>query len=149
MPRTHEHGPPGGPPPEVPTKTGGGGDGDDAESLRAAVAAMTALALKLAGSRKAFVTDENFVLTPKTLVGSWFHRLEADEIVWQGVVVAEPQPGAYLVQIDKQEPGVENVQRLIGLGQMVSGDLEDEWRFYDSEEQAKSAYAHWMSTRKE
>jgi hypothetical protein len=147
MARTHEHGPPGGPPPEVPVKTGGGGDGDDSESLRSAIAKMTELALKLAGSRKAFVTDADFVLTPKTLVGSWFHRLEDEEVVWQGVVVAEPQPGAYLVQIDKQEPGVENVQRLIGISQMFSDD--DEWRFYDSEEQAQNAFAHWKSTRKE
>jgi hypothetical protein len=149
VPRTHEHGPPGGPPPQAPTKTGGGGDGDDSESLRSAIAAMTAQAVRLAGTRKAFVTDDQFVLVPETLVGSWFHRLEADEIVWQGVIVAEPQPGAYLVQIDKQEPGVENVQRLIGLSQMIAGDVEDEWRFYDTEEQAQNAYAHWMSTRKE
>jgi hypothetical protein len=146
MARTQEHGPPGGPPPEVPTKTGGGGDGDDGESLRSVIAKMAEQAIRLGGTRKAFVTDDSFVLVPETLVGSWFHRLEDDEIVWQGVIVAEPQPGAYLVQIDKQEQGVENVQRLVGLGQMIGDD--DEWRFYDTEEQAQNAFAHWMSTRK-
>jgi hypothetical protein len=148
MPSSQEHGPPVPPPPDVPVKTGGGGD-DDGESLRQAIAQMANQAVEIAaGTRKAFVTDDEFVLQPATLVGSWFHRLEDDEIVWQGVVVAEVQPGAYLIQIDKQEPGVENVQRLHSLAQML-GDPDSEWRFYDTEDQAKNAFAHWASTRKE
>jgi hypothetical protein len=150
MARTKEHGPPSGPPPpEVPTKTGGGGDDDD-NSLREAIAQMAAQAVEqAAGSRKEFVTSERFVLVPETLVGSWFHRLENGEIIWQGVVVAEPQPGAYLVQIDRQEPGVENVQRLIGLESMLADDDGYDWRFYDTEEQAQNAFARSLSTRKE
>jgi hypothetical protein len=133
----------------VPTKTGGGGD-DDAESLRSAIAKLSEAAVAAnVGSRKGFVTDADFVLVPETLVGSWFHRLEDDEIVWQGVVVAEPQPGVYLVQIDKQEPGVENVQLLISLHRMLEDETGADWRFYDTEDRASNAYAHWMSTRKE
>jgi hypothetical protein len=134
----------------VPTQTGGGGDGDDGESMRSAIAEMAAQAVAAnSGGRKAFVTDDDFQLVPDTLVGSWFHRLENDAVVWQGVVVAEPQPGVYLVQIDKQEPGVWNVQRLVALQTMLVDDDGYDWRFFDSEELAQNAYAHWMSTRKE
>jgi hypothetical protein len=147
MARTQEHGPPGGPPPEVPTQTGGGGD-DDGESMRAAIAEMAKQAVALnSGGRKAFILDDAFQLVPASLVGSWFHTVENDEVVWQGVVVAEPQPGVYLVQIDKLEPGVMHVQIIVGLREML--DDTHDWRFYDSEELAQNAYALWMSTRKE
>jgi hypothetical protein len=141
--------PPTQPPTTPPVRTGGGGDGDEQQSLKAAVAKMAELAEKYVGSRKAFVTDEEFSLVPVTLVGSWFHRLENGEIVWQGVVVAEPQAGVYLVQLDRQEPGVENVQRLVTLQQMATDDDGYEWRFYDSEELARNAFGASITAKKE
>lgn len=92
-------------------------------------------------------------LSPETLVGSWFHTVEDDVIVWQGIVVAEPQPGVYLLHVDTLEPGARNVQCLVGLEKMVDEGKEDDegtsaWRFFDTEEQARSAYAEWLTTEK-
>lgn len=89
-------------------------------------------------------------LSAETLVGSWFHALEEDVIVWQGIVVAEPQPGVYLLHVDTLEPGARNVQRLVGLEKMVDDeDNASDWRFFDTEEQARNAYAEWLITEKE
>jgi hypothetical protein len=137
-----------GPPPaEVPVQTGGGGEGDDdGQSVSQLAAQMAAKNVAASGSRKALVTDADFQLVPETLVGSWFHRLENGEMIWQGVVVAEPQAGVYLVQIDHQEPGARNTQRLIPLMAMINDDDGYDWRFYDTENEARSAYAEWLTT---
>jgi hypothetical protein len=140
--------PPTEPPTTPPVSTGGGGDGDEQESLLAAVKKMKELAEQMAGGRKALITHEDFSLVPVTLVGSWFLRLENGDVVWQGAVVAEPQAGVYLVHIDRQEPGVENVQRLVTLQQMATDDDGYEWRFYDSEELARNAYAASITATK-
>lgn len=88
-------------------------------------------------------------LSPETLVGSWFHAVEEDVIVWQGIVVAEPQPGMYLVHVDTLEPGATNVQLLVGLEKMCDDEENTAWRFFDTEEQARSAYAEWLTTERE
>jgi hypothetical protein len=89
-------------------------------------------------------------LDPQSLVGSWFHMVEDEEIVWQGVVVGEPQAGVYLCQIDRLGLGVERVQKLIDLNTMIG--LEDdqtsrEFRFYDDADTARVAYANYVATR--
>jgi hypothetical protein len=84
-----------------------------------------------------------FSFDPGSMIGSWFHRLENDEIVWQGVVVAEPAATVYLCQIEKLEPGAENVQRLIPLEKMVNDDEGYDWRFYDSRQEALEAFQAW------
>lgn len=97
---------------------------------------------KKAGRKDALA---DFELGPLSLVGSWFHRLENDDIVWQGQVVGEVQAGAYLLQVDVMEPGAVNVQRLVDLRTMMSDDDGYDWRFYDSEHEATAAYAAWQA----
>jgi len=89
-------------------------------------------------------------LDPASLVGSWFHRLVDGDMVWQGVVVGEPQPGVYLVQIDRLDIGAERVQRLIPIQRMAADDHDgEEWRFYDDDERARIAFAAWVATERE
>lgn len=93
--------------------------------------------------RKAFLAACD--LDPGSLVGSWFHRLENDCIVWQGQVVGEPQAGVYLMQIDKLMPGASDVQRLFKMDVLTNDDDGYDWRFYDSESKARAAYAEWVA----
>lgn len=153
--------PPVKPPVGTPVKTGGSGDDGDGEPQVSVIVAPVSedgeappilkrridlLRGELADSR--LPEEYEFSFDPHTLVGSWFHRLENDVIVWQGAVVAEPRSGVYLVQIDKLDTGAENVQRLIPLERMVADEDGYDWRFYDSEDAAKAAYVAWTTTEK-
>lgn len=71
---------------------------------------------------------------PKSLVGSFFHANAARG--WQGVVVAEPQPGLYLVELFSWLTGHPNGQKLIGAATMLAED----WTFYDSAEEMNAHY---------
>jgi hypothetical protein len=86
---------------------------------------------------------EEIDLGPGTLVGSWFHKLEGDDMIWQGVVVAEPQAQVYLIDVDVLEPGAEGVQILVPFARL----LEEEWRFYDTQDDAREAFMRWVSTK--
>jgi hypothetical protein len=156
-------GPPVPPIPTVPTKTGGGGGGDDGpgpgDVLEPAVRAMEedeqpVLKRRIdflhgEADRSVLPDDYEFSFSPKTLVGSWFLRLENDDVIWKGVVVAEPAAATYLVQIAKLDEDAENVQRLIPLERMVNDDDGYDWRFYDSEAEAQDAYVTWdLAARK-
>jgi hypothetical protein len=100
-------------------------------------------------TRMEFVTGEEFVFSPGSLIGSWFHRLENDVMVWQGVVLAEIATGTFLTHIDKLAPGAENVQRIVTLEQLTNDDDGYDWRFYDSEDEARSAYALWLAAERQ
>jgi hypothetical protein len=154
-------GPPVPPATTAPVSTGGGGDddakpGDVLEPIVRAMGDDEQPVLKrridlLHGEseRSELPDDYEFSFSPKTLVGSWFLRLENDDVIWRGVVVAEPSHGTYLVQIDKLDVGAENVQRLIPLERMVNDDDGYDWRFYDSEQAARDAYVDWdLNARK-
>jgi hypothetical protein len=104
---------------------------------------------QLVRSRVAFVSGEEFSLNPHSLVGSWFHRLENDQIVWQGVVVAEPAQAVYLLNVEFLDEGATNVQRLMKLDQLTNDDDGYDWRFYDTREDAVAAYASWLAFEKE
>ncbi len=131
------------PAPPIPTKTGGGGDQDEIPQVGAVTAAPEDQApIKC---RKEWATSEDFSFAPHSLVGSWFHRLENETMIERGVIVAEPQPGVYLLQVDRIEPGAENVQRLATIQQLTNDDDGYGWHFYDSENEAKSAYANWIA----
>lgn len=77
-------------------------------------------------------------LNPLSLVGSWFHRIEGDEVLWDGVVVGEVQPGKYLLEIRR------------GLGERVGPQvvmpIEElgGFRFYDTEEKMTQAYVEFV-----
>lgn len=76
-----------------------------------------------------------------SLVGSWFHRLEDDEVVWLGLVVAEPKAGTYLVEIESEN--LTGVQKLVTIEKMVK-DEDGDWHFFDTETRARCAYAEWL-----
>ena len=81
-------------------------------------------------------------LDPGTLLGSWFLVVETGRVRYQGIIVAEPRAGVYLVQIEDSVPGARCIQRVVDLEQMI--DTEGaEWRFYDNEEAMRSAFAEW------
>lgn len=145
-------------PPPLTKFTGGGGDGgssadpteptDLGEGERPILKRRVDLLQgEMRNSR--LPDDYEFSFDPSTMVGSWFHRLENDRIVWQGVVVAEPRQGVYLVQIDRLDVGAEDVQRLVDIANMVNDEEGYDWRFYDSREIAVAAYAAWVATERE
>jgi hypothetical protein len=98
--------------------------------------------------RRRFVT-EVCELTSESLVGSYFHagfeRTGLPES--QGVVVAEPQAGIYLVETwDGMNPDEGNpTQRLAGLEEM----MEDRWTFYNSEDAMQQAWISLVTHHKE
>lgn len=87
-------------------------------------------------------------LSPMTLVGSYFHRVENGTMVWQGIVVGEPQAGKYLCQIDGSLPGADRakVQVVVTLDAMLAKDEGYEWRFYDTAEEMRAAFAEYATT---
>jgi hypothetical protein len=154
--------PPKQPPAQDATATGGGGDPEGGGAIAVPEAGETErLVLKsrrdlLRGelAESQLPDDYEFSLDPSTLVGSWFHRLENDEIVWQGCVVG--MAGAlwddgpvYVFEIDVLDVGAEHVQRLMPLRRLVNDEDGYDWRFYDSEDKAKAAYVAWVATKRE
>lgn len=99
--------------------------------------------------RRAWADDPDIQLNPASLIGSHFHKLEDDEMVWQGIVVAEPAAGLYLLSIDQVAPHARRVQRLIDVNAMAVDTPEVEWRFYDTEDAAKDAFIEWESHRRD
>jgi hypothetical protein len=62
---------------------------------------------------------------PEKLVGKYFHSAnESNKIEWQGVVIGEPHPSWYLVQLFEWASGEPNVQRLVPIEKMIG------WSFY-------------------
>jgi hypothetical protein len=129
-------------PPTTPARTGGGGD-DDGQQVMVPGHAHPGPG---GPTRKAFIEAPGFEFSPASLVGSWFHRLENDRMVWQGAVVAEPQPGVYLLQVDRLDVGAQNVQRLVAMASLLNDDDGYDYRFYDTQREAQAAYAEWVST---
>jgi hypothetical protein len=117
--------------------------------------------------RRLYVVDEEFSLSPDSLVGSAFLVVADGQMVWSGVVVGEPQAGKYLCELERLEEGASNVQRLftldtlMGLGdegrRLIEGAIGEskapvidpsiEWRLYDSEAEMKEAYIAWSSAK--
>jgi hypothetical protein len=66
---------------------------------------------------------------PEKLVGKYFHSAsETSKIEWQGVVIGEPHPGWYLVQLFDWTSGKPTVQRLVPIKKMIA------WLFYPDAE---------------
>ena len=62
---------------------------------------------------------------PEKLVRKYFHSAnENNKIEWQGVVIGEPQPGWYLVQLFEWSSGEPTVQRVVPIEKMIG------WSFY-------------------
>ena len=73
---------------------------------------------------------------PNALVGHFFHSLgkNTSQIEWQGVVIGNPLPGWYLVQLYEWIAGSRSVQRLVKIEDMES------WLFYESSEEMEFSY---------
>lgn len=153
------------PPPTPPVRTGGGGDDDEVDTEDVEQVAQASLLIGdeedpiIKHRRDIFSAGKatesrlpdgyEFSFDSASLLGSWFHRLENDTIVWQGMVLAEPSHAVYLVEIEQMAPGAKNVQRLIKLDQMTNDEEGYDWRFYDSREDAMLAYQEWSLTERE
>ena len=62
---------------------------------------------------------------PEEVVGKYFHSAnENNRVEWQGVVIGEPHPGWYLVQLFEWASGEPSVQRLVPIEKMIG------WLFY-------------------
>lgn len=119
--------------------------------------------LPVVKKRLEWVVDDDFSMDTGSLLGSAFHVLEGDVIIWQGVVVGEPGPDRFLCEIEKIAPGQEKVQRIFPLDVLMGSPPDGrrhienalsetkvdvlsphlEWRFYDSVAQAREAFQVW------
>jgi hypothetical protein len=101
------------------------------------------LPVEMRRNRRGQLEVEDFELNPMSLVGSWFHRTDGGDPVEQGMVVAEVQPGTYLLDVEpaigiKRKGNVAQVQRLVKIDQLLG---DGEYRFYDTEEQMRSGFS--------
>lgn len=77
-----------------------------------------------------------------SLVGQYFHTLKADKVHWQGVVIGNPEPGWYLVQLCEWLFGNTSDRRIVRIEEM------SKWVFYKDSEQMKGAYDRKYSGQK-
>lgn len=84
-------------------------------------------------------------LSPQSLVGSWFHRVEGGDLTEQGIVLAQVQAEPLDVMFLVESNGT---QRLVKLQSMFPENDHYEYRFYDTDDQMREAYAEWV-VRKE
>jgi hypothetical protein len=78
------------------------------------------------------------VTKTEKLVGKYFHSAsENNKVEWQGVVIGEPHPGWYLVQLLEWASGEPGVQRLVPIEKMTG------WLFYPDRDamMSRSTYA--------
>jgi hypothetical protein len=83
-------------------------------------------------SRRSGVTDAAF--NPGSLVGSWLHVMEGDRIVADGLIVGEPGPGIFLVELISEGRTVQSLHSIRDI-------------FYDSDSEMRDAYAAWLVER--
>jgi hypothetical protein len=77
------------------------------------------------------------VTKTEKLVGKYFHSAnENNKVEWQGVVIGEPHPGWYLVQLLEWASGEPSVQRLVPIEKMVA------WVFYADRDAMTSTLAY-------
>lgn len=78
----------------------------------------------------------------QSLVGHYFHSMVPNPngdvnlpiVCWQGLVVANPEPGWYLLQLFGWMMGEEVERRVVHIA-----DMKD-WRFYESAEEMRNHY---------
>lgn len=80
-------------------------------------------------------------MTAKTathsLVGQFFHSIDkqSGKVEWQGVVIGNPEPGFYYVQLFEWEAGEESVRRVVPFSDMIP------WLFYEDSDAMNFSYA--------
>jgi hypothetical protein len=74
---------------------------------------------------------------PRGLIGHYFHSIdkETGHLEWQGQVIANPEPGWYLLQLFEWLMGEPNVQRLVRIEDMA------DWLFYENGEEMEHSYS--------
>jgi hypothetical protein len=99
-------------------------------------------------TRRSFVDHPDFSLSPKTLVGSFVHRMDAnDGVIWEGRVVGHMAEGqgenVYLLELTQSLEGQGRIpiQVLVRFASMLHKDDGYEYRFYDNEEAMRGAFA--------
>jgi len=88
--------------------------------------------------------NEDQEIKVDSLIGRFFHGDDKNQ--WQGMVIAEPVKGTYLVELFSWLTGEATNQQLIEIKAMFG------WRFYDTVEWMNNAYTHglkqhWQSLR--
>lgn len=80
---------------------------------------------------------------PSALVGHYFHSIGRDDgkVEWQGVVIENPEPGWYLVQLFGWLMGDPNVQRLVHIESM------EHWLFYENAEAMTFSYERGVAQK--
>ena len=78
------------------------------------------------------VSIDNGAWKTDSLVGTYFHGDQNHQ--WQGVIVVEPQPGWYLVELFDWISGHSECQKLVRIDEMTG------WRFYNTVEWMRNAY---------
>ena len=86
-------------------------------------------------------TKQQGTLKNSSLLDRYFHSVENEKIGWQGVIVGNPEPGWYLVQLFGWLDGSPNVQRLIKFESMR------EWLFYDDFEMMEFSIEYGVASR--
>ena len=78
------------------------------------------------------------LFAPVTLLGQCFHSIGKDDgqVEWQGVVIGNPEPGWYLLQLFEWAMGEPNVRRLVQIEDM------EHWLFYEDSDAMKFSYDH-------
>jgi hypothetical protein len=76
-----------------------------------------------------------------TLLGHFFHSIGKDtgKVEWQGVVVGNPEPGWYLVQLFEWGMGEPNVRRLVRVEDMA------DWILYEDAETMKFSWEQGLA----
>jgi hypothetical protein len=75
------------------------------------------------------------------MIGTFFHEIRGDYIGWQGVIVANPRPGWYLVQLFSWIMGEPTNQRLVHFDNMK------DWMFYPDGEAMRFSWQHGVASR--
>lgn len=88
---------------------------------------------------------EQAPLDPNGLPGSWFIRIQDDEMDSWGIVLGEPQPGFFLVEITEGSvlAGREQTVRYQQLF-TVEKMTKENWRFYDTAEDLHVGFADFV-----
>jgi hypothetical protein len=74
--------------------------------------------------------------TPPVLVGRWFHTFDDRVLKEQGQVIAQVEPGVYLVEIYEWMAGTPVFERLVTVTEMLG------WWFYDSNAWMLNSYEY-------
>jgi len=76
------------------------------------------------------------LVVPVTLLGEYFHSIGKDtgKVEWQGVVIGNPEPGWYLLQLFDWVMGEPNLRRLVRIEDM------EHWLFYRDTETMNFSY---------